>query len=326
VGEDLLSAGAVARRLGVAVTTLRSWHRRYGLGPSAHEAGQHRRYTTGDLERLEMMQRLVSGGVPPGEAARWALHAAEASVTPATVVTARAAARSTPGVARLTEPSRPVAGRPRDGGGYALPLGRADPAARGLARASLRLDTLAVRQIIADSVTTRGIVRTWDEVLRPVLVAVGERAGSTGEMVEVEHVLSGCISAVFAGVPRPPRGSALRILLACTDEEQHSLPIEALAAALAARGVACRVLGARVPLGALLSAVRRTGPVAVLLWSHERGTGDPAQLATLLAAPRRPALVAAAGPGWDPLVVPEGVATPSSLEEAVRLLTAAARS
>ena len=33
------SAGAVARRLGVAVTTLRTWHQRYGLGPSLHPGG-----------------------------------------------------------------------------------------------------------------------------------------------------------------------------------------------------------------------------------------------------------------------------------------------
>ena len=73
--DELLTAGAVARRLGVAVTTLRSWHQRYGLGPTGHEPGQHRRYTTGDLGRLEHMQRLVAEGVPAKEAARWALRA-----------------------------------------------------------------------------------------------------------------------------------------------------------------------------------------------------------------------------------------------------------
>src|SRR6185312_4521850 len=65
------SAGAVARRLGVAVTTLRTWHQRYGMGPSLHEPGHHRRYTEQDIERLEVMQRLIVEGVAPGEAARW---------------------------------------------------------------------------------------------------------------------------------------------------------------------------------------------------------------------------------------------------------------
>src|SRR5947208_9899377 len=67
---DGRSAGEVARELGVAVTTLRTWHQRYGLGPSAHAPGRHRRYTPEDLDRLETMRRLTEAGVPPAEAAR----------------------------------------------------------------------------------------------------------------------------------------------------------------------------------------------------------------------------------------------------------------
>ncbi|MET9157860.1 MerR family transcriptional regulator, partial [Streptomyces parvulus] len=50
-----LTTGEVARRLGVAPTTVRSWDRRYGLGPAAHTGGRHRRWTGGDLARLERM-------------------------------------------------------------------------------------------------------------------------------------------------------------------------------------------------------------------------------------------------------------------------------
>src|SRR5205085_4099592 len=66
------SAGEVARQLGVAVTTLRTWHQRYGLGPSRHVPGQHRRYTREDMDRLQVMRRLTAQGVPPAEAAAWA--------------------------------------------------------------------------------------------------------------------------------------------------------------------------------------------------------------------------------------------------------------
>ncbi|MEU8189790.1 MerR family transcriptional regulator, partial [Micromonospora carbonacea] len=72
MGDEALSAGAVARRLGVAVTTLRTWHQRYGLGPSQHLPGHHRRYTPADLARLEIMRKLTAEGVTPAEAARWA--------------------------------------------------------------------------------------------------------------------------------------------------------------------------------------------------------------------------------------------------------------
>ena len=65
----MLTVAAVARRLGVAPATLRTWDRRYGLGPSEHTAGAHRRYSGIDVSRLMIMRRLTLEGVPPSEAA-----------------------------------------------------------------------------------------------------------------------------------------------------------------------------------------------------------------------------------------------------------------
>jgi DNA-binding transcriptional MerR regulator len=286
------SAGEVARRLGVAVTTLRTWHRRYGLGPSRHIPGQHRRYTDEDVSRLDVMRRLTGRGVPPAEAARVAV-----------------APRRTPRVVG-----------PRDGGGRAIPVGRSEPAARGLARAAMRLDAAAMREAIAASVGDVGVVRTWEALLCPVLIGIGERHAATGRLVEVEHLLSRCVSDVL-GAQRPPANAApARVLLACADDEQHTLPLEALAAALAERGHASRLLGARVPPAALLDAVRRTGPAVVVLWSHHPSTGDPAQLRAVLAARPRPLAVAAAGPGWGPAAaLPDGVERPGDLPTALGL-------
>ena len=57
----------------MAPATLRTWDRRYGLGPSEHAAGAHRRYSPADVSRLEEMRRLTLEGVPPAEAARTVL-------------------------------------------------------------------------------------------------------------------------------------------------------------------------------------------------------------------------------------------------------------
>ncbi|PFG33961.1 MerR family transcriptional regulator [Sanguibacter antarcticus] len=68
-----LAVAVVARRLGVAPATLRTWDRRYGLGPSEHSAGAHRRYSDDDVARLMVMRRLALDGVAPVDAARSAL-------------------------------------------------------------------------------------------------------------------------------------------------------------------------------------------------------------------------------------------------------------
>ena len=281
-----LTAGDVARRLGIAVTTLRTWHQRYGLGPGGHAPHQHRRYTDADVARLEVMRRLTGEGVPAAEAARVAL-----------------------GPGR----ERPRSGV-RAGGGHAIPVGRAGPAVRGLARAAARLDAEAMAQTIAAAVRSDGVIAVWDGLVCPVLTGVGERHAATRQLVEVEHLLSRTVSEVLAAVARPTSGPA-RVLLACADDEQHSLPIEALAAALAERGVGTRLLGARMPPAALQAAVRRTGPTAVFVWSHAPETADPAQLRGLLALRPRPVVIAAIGPGWGEL--PAGVVRPESLTDAL---------
>src|ERR1700710_2653886 len=68
--RPVYTASAVAARLGVAVETLRTWDRRYGLGPGTRGPGGRRRYGEEDLARLLVMRRLVTSGMPTSEAAR----------------------------------------------------------------------------------------------------------------------------------------------------------------------------------------------------------------------------------------------------------------
>lgn len=298
--DELLSAGEVARRLGIAVTTLRTWHQRYDLGPSHHHSGRHRRYTPADLARLETMRRLTSQGIPAAAAAAAAMATDPQSAEP---------------------PAAPDdAAEERAGGGYAIPVGRAGARARGLARAAMRLDHAAMLSTLGAAVASAGVVSTWDTLVCPVLRGIGTRHARTRNLVDVEHLLSRCVSETLATVPRPTAAHPVAVLLACADEEQHSLPLEALAAALAERGTPSRLLGARVPPSALLAAVRRTGPRVVLIWSHTPATADAAALLALLDLCPPPHTVAAAGPGWRPEELPGAVHTPVTLSEAVRLV------
>ena len=282
------SAGEAARRIGVAVTTIRTWDRRYGLGPTYREPGRHRRYSEQDLVRLELMRRLTVDGVDAAEAARIAKAAGDS---------AGALAGDPVGQAS------PESGQALPGSGTGTPAGPPGTV-KGLRRAALALDPADVDRLLGQALAD-GVVRAWITVIAPALRGLGRQYATGGRYIAAEHLLSGRVSAALARVPRPR--TRPQVLLACAPSEEHSLPMEALAAALAERGVASRMLGARVPANALRDALTRTGPAAVLLWAHSAATADRAQVATAAGARPRPAIVAVCGPGWDPAALPEGV-------------------
>jgi hypothetical protein len=62
------------------------------------------------------------------------------------------------------------------------------------------------------------------------------------------------------------------ILIAAPDEEQHVLPLHALAAALAELNRPSVLLGASVPSAALVAAAARIAPPVIFLWSHHPDT------------------------------------------------------
>lgn len=260
-----LATGAVARHLGVSPTTLRSWERRYAIGPARREDGRHRRWTPGDIARLELMCRLTAQGVPPSEAARVAR-----ATDPG------AFADPVEGVSAGVAPGAP-------GGPRALRLGDVRPECRGLARAAVRLDAQAVEEQLAGVLAELGLITAWEEVIAPTLHAVGRKWASAGERyVEVEHLLSWYVSSALRRIrPAPEPLPAPPVLLACAPGEQHSLPMEALAAALGERALPVRMFGADLPADALREAVRRTGPRAVVLWAQSRTTADNALAGSL---------------------------------------------
>ncbi len=301
-----LPVAAVARRLGIAPATLRTWDRRYGLGPSEHAAGAHRRYAPADVARLETMRRLTLAGVPPGEAAHAALGAP--------VTTPRPGARPMPD----------REGRVRRGGpgGRVLALPGAPATVIGLGRAAMALDSASVLATVRAELAEHGVVHTWEHVLRPVLAAAGARWAATGEGVEVEHLLSECIAAALREVASTRLPDLRPVLLASAPDEPHALPLHAVAAGLFERGVPSRVLGGSLPVDALHAAVRRTGAAALFVWSQLPATGSPASLEGLPVT-RPPTALIVGGPGWHLNRLPERVAVAHDLTDAIDLVAQA---
>ncbi|MFF9839397.1 MerR family transcriptional regulator [Streptomyces sp. NPDC013740] len=349
-----ITTGAVARRLGVSPTTVRSWDQRYGIGPAVRADGRHRRWSPADIAVLDEMCRLTAAGVPPAEAARAAQQARPAvdPAAPVAVAVAGADAQADAGTdaaagtdagmesaagAAPSAPATPSAldgvpqgkGR-RAGPGSGLPLGDVRQEARGLARAAVRLDGPAMEALLQEALAEHGLVTAWQEIMMPTLHAVGRKWESSDDRyVEVEHLLSWHVSTALrrAAVTGPAAGSqAAPVVLACAPGEQHTLPLEALAAGLAERGLPTRMFGAAVPAEALDAAVRRSGPAAVALWSQARSTANHA-LARHVAGTafgvrgaRTAPLVLLAGPGWLGRPLAPGMVRPGGLGEAIGVI------
>jgi len=331
-----LTVAAVARRLGVAPATLRTWDRRYGLGPSEHTAGAHRRYSATDLARLVVMRRLTLEGVAPAEAAAIASTTAVAdggfalaSVTtiPASVVQAAVTdAAAIAGPELTADPLAGVWGRDeldRLAGDRAdaveqaalddadarreatRPVVRAPdglPAPRTPGRAGPPPPALLARFTAA--VREQGAATAWDEVLQPALAGGDETTAAA---------VAGALSAP-AATPSPRA-----VLLAAVTAESGGLLLRAAGAALAEQDLASRSAGAGVPLRLLAAAVRRDAPPALLL--HAARSTAAAELDALLAV--RPApLVVLVGPGW-PAALPPSCVRASSLADAVARCAAA---
>jgi hypothetical protein len=245
------------------------------------------------------MRRLVILGLPPAEAARLAHQGTDPLGIQNTIT-------------------------PPYGGGNVVALPGASASARGLARAATALDAGAMVQIVSDAISERGVIWSWEQVVSPVLISLGKRWESTGDGIEIEHLLTDALITAYKGViqqlrqPINPRA----VLVACAPDELHSLPTFVLAAALAERRVLAKTLGPRVPTNALISAVRKTGPAAVLVWSQMSNTGNP-QVLSELPKLRPTPLVIAAGPGWQN-ELPTDVVRSRSMADALNRISAAA--
>jgi len=264
--EEKLTVAAVARRIGVAPATLRTWDRRYGLGPSEHVEGQHRRYCPQDLARLTMMRRLIIAGVSPSDAAEQA--------------------KNFKGVVKISKLVKEFEVR--------------EDVVDALYKALQGLDRTFVETSLTHEINTYGIEGAWTDVIVPTLFLIGDEWENNQKGIEVEHLFSEILKNAFysrtvaLAKPLNPRP----VLLAAVGEEVHSLPVYALAAALCERNIESYVLGARTPMEAISTMVTRCAPPAIFLWAQLPQNADTKywqEIPSIRPAPR----ILVGGPGWD---------------------------
>ena len=283
--DESLTVAALARRLGVAPATLRTWDRRYGIGPSEHCAGNHRRYSAGDVTRLTSMVRLIVAGVTPKDAAGKALE-----------LNLKGTQNKVEKLIQKSEDQSDL-----------ISL---------LFKSAIKFDQGKIEKLIRKSISEKGVEATWIEVIAPLLNEVGDVWVRTGAGIDIEHFLSEVVRKLLSenlGKISSPK-NARPVLLACVENELHSLALLALAAVLAEARIECIFLGARTPQSALNEVITKAAPPAIFLWAQLSENADHKyvkSMPSIRPAPR----VLLGGPGWktakiaasNKLVITEGL-------------------
>lgn len=270
--EEKLTVAAVARRIGVAPATLRTWDRRYGLGPSEHVEGEHRRYCPSDVAKLTTMRRLIVAGVSPSDAAEQA--------------------KSVKSVVEVKTLVKEFEVR--------------EEVVDAIYKALQSFDRAFVEETLAHEISEYGVEGAWADVIVPTLFMIGQDWENDQKGIEVEHLFSEILTRTMNNrvIELKKPVNSRPVLLAAVGEELHSLPIYALAAALCERNIQTYVLGARTPLSALSAMVTRCAPPAIFLWAQLSKNAEEKywrEIPAIRPAPR----VVVGGPGWDSLTCDE---------------------
>lgn len=255
----LLSVGEVAEVVGVPASTLRTWERRYELGPSARSAGGHRRYDAVDIERLQRMNLLLGSGLSPAAAARAAISGAPIERLEGADAFADAVIAAT---------------RAYDADGLRTLFVR-------------KLDDLGTTRAWTDHIAP-SMRRIGEEWYRGSVGVDGEHL--------VSDALHTALRARLAAKRLRPQEHR-PVLLACAEEEHHVLAILALQCALLDEGIGCHMLGQRTPFSAIAGMMIRLEPAAVFLWASIMQF-DGTALSPVLDAAGDDTDVLLGGPGW----------------------------
>ncbi|MEG3615867.1 MerR family transcriptional regulator [Isoptericola haloaureus] len=296
-----LAVAAVARRLGVAPATLRTWDRRYGLGPSDRTAGSHRRYTPEDVARLLVMRRLTLEGVAPVDAAQAALEADVDELEEAR----RSGPPSPPGEDASTESAEESpddAGRTGrahlralPGGGQSAPRGAGQGNGSAHAQqASGKVSAVVDAALSYDQARCDDLVRIppngdpaawWAHLMEPAWSRVAERTvlagpGAVPEIVLATAALQALRSFTDAfeqqvvqnGGPPANHPSRMRniVLIFAAPDETVPLSAHALAAALTAKGKTARIVTGPASIRRSLELVTMVRPAALVLATGQR--------------------------------------------------------
>lgn len=235
--------GVVARRTGLSKDVLRVWESRYGVVEPARSDSGRRLYTEEDVERLGLLKAATSVG--------WSIS--------------EVAGRPVEELRELAELATPATPAARVGA--PVPSGAVAPS-DVVEECLAAIEEMSGERLAA--ALSRGMMELSGPVFLEAVVAVLlQEIGRWWRMGRLdpaqEHLASFAVRTELAGMisAMQPGDGSPRILLSTLAGEDHELGAMLAAATAAAAGWRATFIGASLPAGDIVAAVRRTKAAAL---------------------------------------------------------------
>ena len=212
----------VAQRTGLTPATIRAWERRYAAVSPSRSDGGRRLYSDREVERLGMLRQLTEAGRPISMVAPLSDDAARELLLE-------------------DRTSAPAPATPENG---ARPSSVVDRAYAQM----LERDAGGLERTLWLAAVSSGSKVFLDEIVRPLLVRMGEAWASSNVDPGREHLASDVIDGVLARIAGPSRASeGPGLVVATLPGERHGLGARLLSAAATVEGWRVSYLGTDLP-------------------------------------------------------------------------------
>lgn len=283
-----------AEQVGVSVSALRAWERRYGVGAAHRTEAGYRLYDDQAVRALRLMNSLVLDG--------WSVRAAAEEVHRRT----RAAQALPPDVGpALGSVSHSDGGHP-------------------LVQVAESLDAPRLARTLDAGFTQASFETVVDSWLMPGLKQVGQAWQSRRITVAGEHLVAEAVARRLAGAYEAAgdQSAGPRAVIGLPPGSRHDLGLLAFATAARRQGVSTAYIGADVPVEDWVTAMTTGSPDCMVLAVPMESDAEPASRVIDAVRAQRPLVLAAVGGSAQDLVTQECLRLGHDLGAAARELAA----
>lgn len=266
---------AVVQATGISPSTLRAWERRYRMMQPHRSASGYRLYSDRDVAVIRWLKKQVDAGMAISQAVAW-LEADKQQSEKQQSEEPPSGAPATEGQSLATQAGasgRAVGDAPRS---FAV-------LREEMLLALLDYDDAAAERVLSEAFSIYPIEAIGEELVRPVLVEIGERWHRQELSVVMEHYASSFLLQRMTSLLRAARSPSDGpvIWVGCAPNELHEGGAVLLAIYLRRAGYAVRYLGQDLPVEDIVKEAMRERPWMILL---SASTADGAEGVQAIAA------------------------------------------